>query len=134
MRNLLLIVSLAVAAAATAAISSASAVPAPLVGKWTRKVTSTDVKHTGATGIPAGSICTLTINNGVLNASVVCTKVGGFEGIIDPAGTNRVHIKLGQPNPDIYGWHVSGRLLTFTKVRDTVPDREAVFSGVWQRE
>jgi len=29
---------------------------------------------------------------------------------------------------------VSGRHLTFTKVKDTVPDREAVFSGVWQRK
>ena len=116
-------------------MAKTSAVPAPLVGTWTRKVTSADVKHAGATGIPAGSICTLTIKAGVLNASVICTKgVGRFDGIVDPAGANRVHIKLGLSDPDVYSWHVSGRLLTFTKVKDTVPDREAVFLGVWQRK
>jgi len=123
------------AASGIAAVAKSSALPAPLLGKWTRKVTSADVKHVGATGVPAGSVCTLTINGGVLNASVSCTKgVGGFQGIVAPAGANRVHIELGQPDPDVYGWHVSGRHLTFTKVKDTVPDREAVFSGVWQRK
>jgi len=122
------------AASGIAAVAKSSAAPAPLVGKWTRKVTGADVKHARSTGIPAGTICTLTIKNAVLNASVSCTKVGGFEGIVAPAGANRVHIELGRADPDVYSWHVSGRLLTFTKVKDTVPDREAVFEGVWQRK
>jgi hypothetical protein len=123
------------AASGIAAVARSSALPAPLIGKWKRTVTSADVKHVGATGIPAGSTCTLTINHSVLNASVNCTKgVGGFQGIVAQAGANRVHIQLGQPNPDTYSWHVSGNHLTFTKVKDTVPDREAVFAGVWQRK
>jgi len=130
----LLVSLVAPAASGIAAVAKSSAAPAPLVGKWTRKVTGADVKHVGATGIPAGTICTLTIKNAVLNASVICTKVGSFEGIIDPAGVNRVHIELGLADPDVYSWQVSGRLLTFTKVKDTVPDREAVFLGVWQRK
>ena len=125
----------ALAASGIAAVARSSALPAPLLGKWTRTVTSADVKHVGATGIPAGSICTLTINHSVLNASVSCTKgVGAFQGIVAPAGANRVHIQLGMPNPDVYSWRVSGSHLTFTKVKDTVPDREAVFLGIWQRK
>jgi len=34
----------------------------------------------------------------------------------------------------VYGWRVAGRTLTFTMVSDTVPDREAVFVGVWKRK
>jgi hypothetical protein len=122
-------------ASGIAAVTQARAVPAKLVGTWTRKVTSADVKRASAAGILAGSVCTLKIKkSGILNASVFCTTVGGFEGIITPAGTNRVHINLGLSNPNVYRWQVSGRLLTFTKIRDPVQDRVAVFWGVWKRK
>jgi hypothetical protein len=118
-----------------AAGTRARAVPAKLVGTWTRKVTSADVKRANAAGIPAGSVCMLTIKkSGIVNASVFCRSVGGFEGVITPAGTNRVHINLGLSNPNVYRWLVSGRLLTFTKIRDPVQDRVAVFWGVWTRK
>jgi hypothetical protein len=38
------------------------------------------------------------------------------------------------PNPDVYSWRISGRLLTFTKVKDTVADRVAAMEGVWKRK
>ena len=124
--------------AASAALPNTSAVPAPLVGKWTRTVTAADVKRVGATfPVHAGMICTLTIKkDGVWNASVICTggQKGGFLGTVDVAGPNRVHIKLSEPIPDVYGWHVSGRRLALTKVKDTFANRDAVFSGVWDRK
>jgi hypothetical protein len=122
-------------ASGIAAVTRAGALPAKLVGQWTRTVTSANVKRTHALGIPSGSICRLTIKrSGVLNASVYCTKVGAFEGIIAVAGANRVHIKLGLSNPDTYGWRISGRRLTFTKIFDQVSDRAAVFWGTWKRK
>jgi hypothetical protein len=36
-------------------------------------------------------------------------------------------------HPDVYTWHISGRLLIFTKVKDTVRDRVAAMEGVWRR-
>ena len=126
------------AASAIAAVANTSAVPAPLVGTWTRTVTAADVKRVGATSpVHAGMICTLTIKKGgVLNASVICKggQPGGFQGIVDVAGANRVHIKLSEPVPDVYSWQVSGRLLTLTKVKDTFANRAAVFWGVWRRK
>ena len=122
-------------ASGIAAGTQTSAVPAKLIGTWTRKVTSADVKRAGALGIPAGSVCTITVKkSGVFNSYVFCTRgVGGFDGNITPAGTNRVHINLGLSNPNVYRWRVSGRLLTFTKISDPVQDRAVVFWGVWKR-
>jgi hypothetical protein len=126
------------AASGIAAVANTSAVPAPLVGKWTRTVTAADVKRVGATyPVHAGMVCTLTIKkDGVFNASVICTggQKGGFVGTVEVAGPNRVHIKLSDPYPDVYSWHVSERRLTFTKVKDPFANRVAVFSGVWHRK
>ena len=109
-------------------------VPAKLVGEWTRTVTSADVTRTGALGVPAGTVCTLTMKKSG-EAGVDCgPSVGGFEGTVVPGGTNRVHINLGISSPNVYRWGVSGRLLTFTKVKDGVSDREAVVGGVWEQK
>jgi hypothetical protein len=137
-RETLLLVALAVGvvvpvASGIAAVTQTSAVPAKLVGKWTRKVTSADVKRTGGYGVSAGTVCTLTVKRSGV-AHLDCTNIGGFGGTIVPAGANRVHINLGIPSPDVYKWRVSGRLLTFTKVKDTVADREAAMEGVWKRK
>jgi hypothetical protein len=121
------------AASGVAAVTQTRAVPGKLVGKWSRNVTSADIKRTGGTGVPAGSVCTLTVKTSGV-AHIGCTVIGGFDGSIVPAGANRIHINLGLLYPDIYSWHVSGRLLTLTKLSDTVADREAVFWGVWKRK
>jgi len=125
-------------ASGIAEVANAGAVPAPLVGTWIRTVTAADVKRVGATlPVHAGMTCTLTIKkDGVLNASVICTggQKGGFQGTVDVAGPSQVHIKLSESIPDVYSWHVSGRRLTLTRVKDAFANRTAVFWGVWQRK
>jgi hypothetical protein len=103
-----------------------------LVGTWTRKVTRADVKRTGGHGIPVGTVCTLTIKKSG-ESRLVCANLDSLFGFIIPAGSGRVHINLGLAHPDVYTWRVSGRLLTFTKVKDTVGDRVAAMEGVWRR-
>jgi hypothetical protein len=46
---------------AGAALWRTDAIPQQLVGTWIRTVTKADVKRTGASGIPSGSRCTLTV-------------------------------------------------------------------------
>jgi hypothetical protein len=119
-------------ASGIAAVTQASAFPSKLIGKWTRKVTAADVKRTGGYGVPAGIVCTLTIKKSGA-AHLVCTQVGVLDGRIVPAGTNRVHITLGDTTPNLYGWHVTAHLLTLTKLNDVTPDRAAAMWGIWKR-
>jgi putative oxidoreductase len=122
-----------VAASASAPATQGETAPTRLVGQWTRTVTGADVKRARGTGIPAGSACALTVETrGATH--LVCVGAGGFEGKIVSAGTDRVHISLGDPAPNIYSWRVAERLLTFTKISDPVLDRVAVMSGVWKRK
>src|SRR2546426_9034458 len=93
-------------ASGIAAATQTSTVSSKLVGKWTRKVTSADIKRTGGTGVPAGTVCTLTVKKSG-GADLECTAIGGFQGTIVPAGVNRIHINLGIPSPDVYRWRVS---------------------------
>jgi hypothetical protein len=118
---------------AFAGVTEARSLPAQLVGRWTRTVSKADVKRTQGYGIAAGTICTLTVKkNGV--AHLATSTVGAFDGSVVSAGSDRVHILLGLSDPNVYRWHVSGNVLTFTKLRDTVGDREAVMEGVWKRK
>jgi hypothetical protein len=118
------------------AVKKPSTVDTRLVGKWTRKVTSADVKRAGGLILVAGHVCTLTIKKS--GSSIVsCPSLGGLgynDGKIVPAGAHRVHINVGDPAPSLYGWRVSGRLLTFTKLKDPIPDRVEVMWGVWKRK
>ncbi len=123
-------------ASGIAAVSRPSAVPAKLVGKWTRTVTRADVKRGGGLVLMAGHVFTLTITKSG-SSTVSCAGLGGLctaDGKIVPAGINRVHINVGAPTPSLYGWRVSGRLLTFTKLKDSVPDRVEIMWGVWKRK
>jgi hypothetical protein len=121
-----------------AAVRQPSTVPSRLVGKWTRKVTSADVKRAGGLVLMAGHVFTLTITKSG-TWTVSCAGLGGLctaDGKIIPAGTNRVHINTSDAtgNPNLYGWRISGRLLTLTKLKDPVPDRVQVMWGVWKRK
>ena len=116
-----------------AATARAHAFPVQLVGRWTRTVSKADIKRTGGFGIAPGTVCTLTIKkNGV--AHLHTTTVGDFDGSLVKAGPGRVHIVLGLSEADLYRWRVAGNVLTFTKVRDTVGDREAAMEGAWKRK
>jgi len=116
-----------------AATARAHAFPVQLVGRWTRTVSKADIKRTGGSGIAPGTVCTLTIKkNGI--AHLHTNTVGDFDGSLVKAGPGRVHILLGLSDPDLYRWRVAGSVLTFTKVKDTVGDREAVMEGAWKRK
>src|SRR5262249_5760519 len=85
----------------------AGAFPPHLVGTWTRKVTRADLKRTGATGIPAGTVCTLTIKKSG-ESRIVCTNGETRMGFIVPAGSGRGHINLGPLPPAPYTCRLSG--------------------------
>lgn len=125
----------AIVADGVAAPARANVVPAKLVGQWTRTVTTTDLKRTGATGIPAGSVWTLTVKKSGYASLRGVGQGEPFVGKIVPAGgANRVHINVGVLFPNVYKWRVSGRLLTFTKINESLPDRGAVMWGVWKQK
>jgi hypothetical protein len=110
-----------------------SAVPAKLVGQWTRKVSSADVKREHAvdvaTGDVSGTVWTLAIKK---SGGASLAGIRYWTGRLRLAGKNRVHIDVGLPYPSIYKWQVSGRQLTLRKVVD-FPLRAAVLQGVWKR-
>jgi hypothetical protein len=126
-----------VTASGTATRTTSSAFPTKLVGQWTRKVTFADLKRSSGgvvvPVVPVGTACTLTIK-ATSAIHLVCTNLGAFDGRLVPAGPDRVYIKVDVPEKNVYWWRVSGRSLTFTKVSEPVPDRAAVFWGVWRRK
>ena len=123
------------AANGIAASTQTRAFPAQLVGVWTRTVTEADAQHPGAGQGYVGDHCTLTIKkSGRNNASILLAKGDKLVGAVVPAGKGPVHIQLGSPAPNVYGWKLAGRLLTLTKISDDAPDRVAVFVGVWKRK
>jgi hypothetical protein len=129
---IVVIVALPVAGGAGAA-GRHPALSSQLVGSWTRTVSSADVKRARSYGIPPSSVWTLSIErNGT--ASAFNKSVGGFNGTIVAEGADRVRIKLGIPAPNEYRWHASKQSLTFAKIKDSVPDRIAVFVGTWRRK
>ena len=118
-----------------AAVRQPSTVDTRLVGKWTRTVTSADAKRARGLTLFAGHVFTLTITkSGSWKAST--PNLGAFgeaDGTIVPAGPNRVRLVEGGSG-GLYSWRVSGRLLTFTKLKDSVSDRVMVFWGSWARK
>jgi hypothetical protein len=126
--------SLVAAGGSTAGSTAPSAAPPKLVGRWTRTVTAADLARTPSNFVQIGSVWTLIVKkNGAFLVGSAQT-VGAIPGTIVPAGATRVHIKGGTPAPDVYGWRVSGKRLTFTKIKDTDADRAVVFLGTWHRE
>jgi hypothetical protein len=78
-----------------------------------------------------GTVWTLTIQR-TGKASLGGVKF--FTGPVIPAGASRVHINVGFFYANVYKWHVSGRLLTLTKINDSLSLRAAVLQGVWKRK
>jgi hypothetical protein len=131
-------------ASAVAATQRSRTFPPPPVGRWTRTVTSGDIRRSKVPEVEsgevfAGAVYTLTIRK---NGSAFLLLGSGAErgthwtGPVVPAGANRVHINLPFAFPKTYTWRVSGQRLTFTKISDTdkLGFRPAVFPGVWKRK
>jgi hypothetical protein len=126
-------------AGGSAAAPDARAVPAKLVGQWTRKVTSSDVFRVRATSFLVDNGCTLRIwKRG--SAHLDCTNLE-LSGRILPDGPNLVHILDAGPGvqdvfktTSLYRWRVSARRLTLTTIVDRTPDRAAALQGVWERD
>ena len=127
----LVVAAISPATSGTGAVVRPNVVPAPLVGTWKRTVTTADVNREHAKGVAANTVYTLIIKKS--GVGVLGSSVAGFQGKIVPGGANRVHINIGTPVANVYVWHVSGRLLTFKKVKDSEPDRAAAVVGVWRR-
>lgn len=114
---------------AISATQQPGSVSTKLVGKWTRTVTQADVKREHSKDV-AGEYVFIVKKNG---DAVLGTTYGALSGKVVPAGANRVHINIDAPVQNVYTWHVSGRTLTFTKVKDAEPDRAVLVVGVWKR-
>ena len=129
---LVLVVAVAPIPTGVAAGRRFEAVSPKLVGTWTRDVSSVDVKRAGAHAAAAG-VWTLEIEKDGTAAVFDASGAGSFEGSISSLAANRVRVKADTPSA-IYSWHVANRRLTFIKVKDSIPDRAAVFSGTWKHK
>jgi hypothetical protein len=118
-----------------AATARTSAVPPQLVGKWTRTITKADTTRAGGLVLAAGKRATFTVPRSG-HWTAVIAGLGGLgmaDGTVASAGPGQVRFVLtGEPSA-LYRWHLSGRTLTLTKIRDAVPDRRLFFWGVWKR-
>ena len=127
-----LVVAAVVVPIASAADTKAGAVPANLVGRWTRTVTAADWKRAGATGFVTS----------VVGPQTMVVKANGNVTVVDftakflPLSGGRLSIS-GVPvcyaKKGLYGWKVAGRKLTFTKLKDTCAPEVGLFTGVWTR-
>ena len=117
---------------ASAADTKAGAVPASLVGRWTRTVTAADWKRAGATGFVTSVVGPQTM---VVKANGNVTVVD-FTAKFSPISGGRLSIS-GVPvcyaKKGLYRWKVASRKLTFTKLKDTCAAEVGLFTGVWTR-
>lgn len=117
------------ASIAAASGDAASAVPAALVGKWTRIVTPADNNRQGG-GLASGRWkitidrrATVTFNgpNGELVAGTVAVH------------GNRIVFAVAAPTTGSYSWKRTGSKVTFKLVADPSGDRRAVVVGAWTK-
>ncbi len=93
------------------------------------------MKRSGTGLVPAGTVCTLTIDkSGVLNGYFACSRLGGVAGPVRSIGAHRVDVNIGAFGPTVYSWRVSGRHLALNKISDRTPIRVVVLWGVWTRK
>ena len=112
--------------------TKASAVPATLVGQWTRTVTASDWKRAGATGFVTSFV----------GPTPMAVKANGDVSIIDftakfsPLSGGRLSISgvpVCYPKRGLYRWKVANRRLTLTKLKDTCAAEVGLFTGVWKK-
>jgi hypothetical protein len=126
-----ILIAAAIACSSGAALAGGQRFPPQLVGKWTRTVTAADVVRSKTNGVTAGSFWTLIVQKS--GASIAGGNGGQFTGKLVPAGATTINVEMGDATPNVYAWHIAGRRLILTRVRDADGDRAAVFSGTWHR-
>jgi hypothetical protein len=122
------------AATGVASTTRGAAVPAGLVGTWTRTVTAEDARRVGgqkATSVFPGAVWTLSVKR--TGAATYTQGYVTIMGQVVVTGPGHVRIK-DDSTPDTYAWHRSGSHLTFTKLKDPERDRIVTFSGIWKRK
>jgi len=123
-----------------AAATEASAVPAKLVGRWSRTVTSSDLKRAKVPpiSVPAGVWSMVIKKDGSFDAARRAATASGFAGRLTATAAGRLAIEMpfcaGGFGPNVYRWRVVGKLLTITKVSDKCGERVAVFTGIWKKK
>ena len=117
-------------ASGTAAAADSKAVPASLVGRWSR-----DVK---AATFPFPGVWSMVIKK---NGAVAFYQPGGssvdFTTTFDVTANGRLNVGTVPicPTKAVYRWKTSGKLLTIAKVSDKqCPNRVTLYSGVWRRK
>ncbi len=132
-------------ASGIAAATRASAVPAKLVGVWSRNVTQANWNKygQGRAGFPVGVWSIVIKKNGDVEFYVPGSYVTGCKACVPDVVTDftirATSLTVG-PVPvcstkGIYSWKVSGRLLTLRAIADKkCGAREALLSGLWKRK
>ena len=122
-----------------AAATETGAVPAKLVGRWSRTVTSSDLTRAKVPpiSIPTGVWSIVIKRDGSFDARRA-RAVSGFTGRLTATAAGRLTIGMlfcaGGFGPNVYRWRAAGKNLTIIKVSDNCGERVAVFTGVWKRK
>jgi hypothetical protein len=114
-----------------------------LVGTWTRTLTAAGVKaaHIApgeADHAKPGQLPTLIVQ--ASGAAEVKPKGATgpirWKGRIVPLGADQIRITIPIDVPNAYRWHLAGRVLTLTKIKDNdrFNFRAAWFAGTWRRK
>ena len=111
-----------------------AAAPPRLVGVWSRKVTSADVKRVSATSVPVGTAVRLIVHrSGAVTVSA--PSFGNADGTIASAGVNRFRLNFGPYGRGTGVWHVTGSRLAISGVSlDLTVDSRVLLTGVWTRK
>ena len=131
LRSSTVVVALVVAVAGgTAAATDSKAVPANLVGRWSRNVEDAT--------FPFPGVWSMVIKK---NGTVAFYQPGGssvdFTTTFDVTANGRLNVGTVPicPTKAVYRAKTSGKLLTITKVSDKqCPTRAKLYSGVWKRK
>jgi hypothetical protein len=118
-----------------AAVTGEGAVPAKLVGRWSRNFTLADWKGTDFTGVgvfsmvvkPSGAVQVYLPGGGT--QPWLTTRFSPSSGRIT---VRRIPLCV-EPN-GLYEWKVVGRLLTIGKLSDDCLMRARLFAGRWKKK
>ena len=131
------------AASGIAAVTGASAIPAKVVGVWSRNVTTAEWKKYGVVGEPAGVWEIRFFKNGNISVYRPSPTCSSCEADATPlASVTGASLKIG-PIADCmttegfygwYGWKITGRTLALKLLTDACGPRKALFTGTWKRQ